>query len=121
MQMPLLVRESTMLPLGGDEEKPSWKLNEELTLQLFQIADGADVSVSVSANDNPHPVVFRSQRTGGKFVFTSDGRAKDVKVLLPARRSVGDISNGKPRGSAGEAPLVSWTDTAKPLAFSLKD
>ena len=100
---------------------PSWKLNEELTLQLFQIADGADVSISVPANDNPHPVVFRCQRAGGKFALSTDGRAKDVKVLLPSRRSIGDISNGKLRSPAGEAPLVSWTDTAKPLAFSLKD
>jgi alpha-D-xyloside xylohydrolase len=121
MQLPLLVRENTILPLGGDEEKPSWKLSEELTLQLFQIADGADVSISVPANDNAHAVVFRCQRAGGKFVLSTDGRAKDVKVLLPSRRSIGDISNGKPRGQAGEAPLVSWTDTAKPLAFSLKD
>ncbi len=121
MQMPLLVRENTILPIGGDEEKPGWKPNEELTLQLFQIADGADVSVSVPASDNPHRVVFRCQRTGRKFVLSSDGRARDVKVLLPSHRSIGDISNGKPRGSAGEAPLVSWTDTAKPLAFSLND
>jgi alpha-D-xyloside xylohydrolase len=119
--MPLLVRENILLPMSGDEEKPSWKLNEELTLRLFQIADGAEVSVSVPANDHPHPVVFRCQRTGAKFVLSSDGRARDVKLLLPSRRSVGDISNGKLRGPAGEPPLVHWTDTAKPLAFSLKE
>jgi alpha-D-xyloside xylohydrolase len=121
MQVPLLVRENTVLPMGSEEDKPGWKLNEELTLQLHQIADGADVSVSVAATDNPHRVIFRCQRTGGKFVLTSDGRAKDVKVLLPSHRSIGDLGNGKLRGPAGEVPLVSWTDTAKPLAFSLKD
>ncbi|MGA2442792.1 MAG: alpha-xylosidase [Tepidisphaeraceae bacterium] len=121
MDVPLLVRENTVLPFGGDEEKPGWKLNDELTLQLFQIADGADVSVSVAASDGPHPVVFRCRRAGGKFVLSSDGRAKDVKVLLAPRRLVGEISNGKPSGSAGETPLIGWTDTAKPLTFSLKD
>jgi alpha-D-xyloside xylohydrolase len=121
MQIPLLVSENTILPMGSDEENPSWKLNEELTLQLFQIADGADVSISVPAMDNSKPVVFRCQHTGGKFTLTSDGRAKDVKVLLPSHRSVGDISNGTSRASAGKPALVNWTDTAKPLAFSLKD
>jgi alpha-D-xyloside xylohydrolase len=121
MHVPLLVRENTVLPIGGDAEKPNWKPSDELTLQLFQIADGADVSISVAASDGPHPVVFRCQRTGGKFVLSCDGRAKDVKVQLPSRRFVGEISNGKPCGSAPEAPLVSWTDTAKPLTFSLKN
>jgi alpha-D-xyloside xylohydrolase len=121
MHVPLLVRENAVLPIGGDGEKPGWKSSDELTLQLFQIADGGDVSVSVPATDSPHPVVFRCQRTGGKFVLNSDGRAKDVKVLLPSRRFVGEISNGKPCGSAAETPLIGWNDTAKPLTFSLKD
>ena len=71
MQMPLLVRENTILPMGGDEEKPNWKLSDELTLQLFQIADGADVSISVPASDSPHPVVFRCQRSGGKLLLST--------------------------------------------------
>jgi alpha-D-xyloside xylohydrolase len=121
MHVPLLVRENTVLPIGGDAEKPNWKSSDELTLQLFQIADGADVSISVPATDGPHPMVFRCQRTGAKFALSCDGRAKDVKVQLPPRRFVGEISNGKPCGSAPEAPLISWTDTAKPLTFSLKN
>jgi len=121
MHVPLLVRENTVLPIGGDAEKPSWKSSDELTLQLFQIADGADVSISVPAIDGPHPVAFRCQRTGGKFVLSCDGRAKDVKVQLPSRRLAGEISNGKPGGTGGETHLVSWTDTAKPLTFSLKN
>jgi alpha-D-xyloside xylohydrolase len=121
MQIPLLVRENTVLPLGSNEEKPNWNLADELTLQLFQIADGADISISVPAGDDPHSVTFRCQRNGGKFMLSSDGRAKNVRVMLASRRPAGDITNGKLRGSAGDAPVIGWNDTAKPLGFSLKD
>jgi alpha-D-xyloside xylohydrolase len=121
MQLPLLVRENSVIPVGADEEKPSWKLNDELTLHLFQIADGADITVSVPAVDHQKLVVFNCRRSGEKISLSTDGRAKNVKVVLPSRRSISDVANGKSRTQPSETPLVTWTDTAKPLSFTLKD
>jgi alpha-D-xyloside xylohydrolase len=120
-QMPLFVRENTMLALSSDEEKPDWNLTDELTLNLYQIADGASASATVHATESQHPVTFQCHRAGAKFTLTSDGRASNVRVALPSRRTIGEIGNGKLRSAAGEGPVVSWNDSAKPLTFSLKD
>jgi alpha-D-xyloside xylohydrolase len=128
MQIPLLVRENSVVPVGSDEEKPAWKFSDELTLHLYQIADGADVSISVpdsdssqEAGDGLRASSFRCQRAGGKFTLSSDGRCKDVRILLSGRRGVGDIGNGKLRSGAAETPLIGWSDTSRPLTFSVKD
>jgi len=120
-QIPLLVRENSIIPMGRDEEKPSWKSIDELTLNLFQIADGAETSISVAPSDGAHRIAFHCKRTDGKFVMTCDGRPRDVRIALPGRRSIGEITNGKLRSAPGESPLIAWTDPARPLVFSLKD
>jgi alpha-D-xyloside xylohydrolase len=120
-QIPLLVRENSIVPLSSDEEKPNWNLNDELTLNLYQIADGASVSVAVHPADSQHPVVFQCHRAGAKFTLASDGRGSNVRVAFPSRRTIGEIRNGKLRSAGGEAPMVAWNDPAKPLTFSVKD
>jgi len=121
MQIPLFVRENSVIPMGANEEAPAWKSSDELTLQLFQIADGVDISIRVPQTDGSDPVVFHCKRTGSKFALTCDGRPRDVRVAFPSRRSIGEIANGKLRSAAAEIPLLGWTDTSRPLTFSLRD
>jgi alpha-D-xyloside xylohydrolase len=114
------VRENSILPLGASEEKPDWKLSDHLTLQLFQIAENADVTIAVPPSDGP-PVQFRCRRTGTKITLSSDGRAKDISVLLPSHRFTSEIANGKLRSGPGETAAIAWIDTSRPLGISLKD
>ncbi|MGB7159513.1 MAG: alpha-xylosidase, partial [Tepidisphaeraceae bacterium] len=44
LHVPAFVRENTVLPTSADEERPQWRLADPLTLNVFQLADGADVT-----------------------------------------------------------------------------
>jgi alpha-D-xyloside xylohydrolase len=118
-QVPLFVRENTILPINPNEDEPAWKLADPLTLNLFQIGEGADVSLRVPASDGPGRARFRCQRTGDRLTVTGDGAAKHVSLLLRSWRAVARVTNGKVVRELPEGLLVEWTDTAKPVTVLL--
>src|SRR3954452_10500357 len=64
MHVPLLVRENSIIPTSGNEQQPQWRAADELTLNLFQIADGAALSVHVHPSDSEGAAEFRCTRRG---------------------------------------------------------
>jgi alpha-D-xyloside xylohydrolase len=133
MHIPLLVRENTVLPMSGDEERPQWRLQDPLTLNLFQINDGADILLRVPATPTSSPLavsratdaadgaVFNCTRAGEKITLTSDGGARNVQLLLRSTRAIGRINNGKLLRELPEGLLLEWSDSAKPITVTLND
>jgi hypothetical protein len=121
MRIPLLVRENTMLPMSGDEERPQWRLQDALTLNLFQINDSADILLRVPATENTDAAVFNCKRVGEKLTLSSDGGARDVRLLLRSTRAVGRLANGKLVRELPEGLLLEWSDPAKPITVTLND
>ena len=121
MRLPLLVRENTVLPMSDDEERPSWTLRDPLTLNLFHIADDADIFVRVPASAGGDAAVFNCKRAGEKLTLSGDGGARDVRVLLRSARAVGRVTNGKAVRELPEGLLVEWGDPSKPLTLTLND
>jgi alpha-D-xyloside xylohydrolase len=103
LRVPLLVRENSIIPTGSNELEPQWRLKDELTLNLFQIADGAQLSVRVYPSDGEGaPADFRCSRRGKSITLEGDGRAKSVKLSL----------NG--------AKPIDWPDTARRLTIEVR-
>ena len=120
MHLPLLVRENTVLPMSGEEERPQWRLADPLTLNLFHIADGADIVVRVPTSDNAHAAVFNCKRAGEKLTLTSDGGATNVRLLLRSGGgSVARVANGKVAREVPEGLLIEWADPSKPITLTL--
>lgn len=120
MHLPLLVRENSVLPMSGNEEQPAWRLDEELTLNLFQIREGADISISIAGSE--HAVAnFRCRRSGAKISLESDGKAKNVQLLLRSSRAVGAMSNAKVLRETAEGLLIGWEESGKSVSFNLMD
>jgi len=95
MHLPLFVRENSIIPMGGNEEQPQWRFADTLTLNLFQIADGADLSLRVYPSDSEGAAEFRCTRRGKSITLERDGRATNVKVAL------------------GIARPIEWSDTSR--------
>ncbi|HYO09652.1 MAG TPA: alpha-xylosidase [Tepidisphaeraceae bacterium] len=121
MHVPLFVRENTVLPTSGDEQHPQWRLGDPLTLNLFEIADGADLAVRVPASDGAGAATFRCRRAGDKITLTGNGRATDVRLLLRSVRSAGKITNGRLLREVAEGLVVEWSEGAKPITVTLTD
>jgi alpha-D-xyloside xylohydrolase len=116
MQIPLFVRENSIVPLSTDESDPSWLLNDELTLHLFRISEKAQVAIKVHSSDGAGASSFTCQRNGSDYVLTCDGRATNVRACFRDwSRSAALIANGKILDESSQGVLVRWLDTTKPL------
>jgi alpha-D-xyloside xylohydrolase len=121
-QIPLFVRENTVLPMSASEEQPSWRITDPLTLNLFHIADGADLLVSVPSSEREDGcAMFNCKRVADKITLSSDGHARHVQVCLRCRRGVAKITNGKILRELPEGLLMEWTDTARPFVLTVTD
>jgi alpha-D-xyloside xylohydrolase len=121
MRVPLFVRENTILPIGADEEQPQWRLNDPLTLHLFHVADGADLTLRVATSDGAGEAVFNCRRAGDKLAITSDGRAKSVRLMLRSTRAVEKVTGGKVLRETPEGTPIEWPDASKPITLTLND
>jgi alpha-D-xyloside xylohydrolase len=117
MHMPLFARENSIVPMSADEQQPRWALSDELILNLFQIAGGADLMLSVPASDSDEITSFSCRRSGERIVLCNDGRAKRVKIVLRSVDSIGKVINGKVLAQVAEGLLLEWSDTNKPITI----
>jgi len=121
MHLPLLVRPNSIVPMSDNEAQPEWRLKDPLTLNLFEIANGADLSLRMAATGGDGVMRVAIRRAGSKFSIEQDGKAKNVRVLFRSHRAAGAISNGKLAREVAEGLLVDWLDPAKPLTVTVSD
>ncbi len=119
LHIPLLVRENSIIPVSSDEKKPAWNLKDELTLHLFQITDGSEVSLRVATSEGTGTTRFTCKRSGQKIILTSDGHAKNVLLMLRSVQAASDLTNGKIVRDLPEGVLLAWIDTAEPITFTI--
>jgi alpha-D-xyloside xylohydrolase len=58
LTVPLLVRPNTVLPLGAVDDRPDYDYADGVTLQMYQLMDGARVTTSVGGS------TFHTHRDG---------------------------------------------------------
>jgi alpha-D-xyloside xylohydrolase len=119
LHIPLFVRENSIIPISSDDKKPSWNMKDELTLHLFQITDGADISLRIPTSEGSATTKITCKRTGQKITLTSDGHAKNVRLVLRSVQAATDLTNGKVLRELPEGILLSWPDTANPITFTI--
>jgi alpha-D-xyloside xylohydrolase len=99
MHLPLFVRENAVMPMSDDSMQPQWKVSDSLALHLFNIADGADLTIDIPA-EGESIAQFRVRRQGNAINIESDGRAKKVRAVVGSRE-------------------IAWGDSKKLLSFEL--
>ena len=119
MRIPLFVRENTLLATSPSDRGPEYRFSDGLELQLFEPADGEELSAEVFDESQPSPAVFRCRKKGRTIVLEGDNRLKDVGVLLRNTPSAGKVENGAIASRADEGLAVKWKDVSKPLSITL--
>jgi alpha-D-xyloside xylohydrolase len=82
MSLPLLIRPNSVIPMGSRGDRPDYDYSVSLTLQVYQIEDGKQVTVEVPSLDGKIETRFSIERVGQEIRFARQGPAKPWKVLL---------------------------------------
>jgi alpha-D-xyloside xylohydrolase len=69
-EVPVLVRPGAVLALGDVDDRPDYDYARGVTLALYGLADGADVTVSIPATDGTEAARFTAVRDGGAITVT---------------------------------------------------
>jgi alpha-D-xyloside xylohydrolase len=84
-QIPLLVRENTLLPMSRNEASPEWKASDPLDLHVYELADGAQASIRLVPTDGGEPVSFQAKRKGSQITLQAENAKGEVKVFVHGR------------------------------------
>ena len=120
MEMPVFVRQNTLLPMSSIDQQSQWKLKDELTLHLFNLADGADLSLHLASSDGQGTSDIVCQRRGSKIKLSSDGNAPNIRLICHGLRISRTLTNGKFISESSDGSIVAWSDTAKPITLSIE-
>jgi alpha-D-xyloside xylohydrolase len=82
MSLPLLVRPNTVLAMGSNDQRPDYDYADGVTLQIYELADGASVSVSVPTLKGEAGATFEVRRSGNAITVEAKGTDKPWEVVL---------------------------------------
>lgn len=119
LHLPLLVRENSIVPFGDIEDRPQWRMEDPVTLNLFHIADGKTLSLQLVGSEEQDIAQVSCRREGNRISLQSDGRARKVRVLLRGIAAAAVGSNAKALREMPEGFLVEWSDPRKPMSLVL--
>ncbi|MFC0106189.1 alpha-xylosidase [Kibdelosporangium aridum] len=75
--VPLLVRPNTVLPVGAVDNRPDYDYAEGVTLQVYQLADGARITTEVAGS------TFYVRRSGNRIHVDVDSPPSAWQVAFP--------------------------------------
>ena len=82
MSLPLLVRPGSVLAAGAHEDRPDYDYGEGVTLQAYQLGEGARVEVEIPSASGEIESIFSVKREGGQLTATRRGRDGAWQLLL---------------------------------------
>lgn len=96
MSLPLFVRQNTVLAIGNEIGRPDYDYGDDVTFQVFEIENGANVSAAVFNPATKQESRIHVQRTGNSIEAAVQGAEKPWSLLLRGMASVQSIENGEP-------------------------
>jgi alpha-D-xyloside xylohydrolase len=94
MSVPLLARPGSVIPVGAVEDRPDYDYADGVTLQAYELADGARVTTEVPAVTGEVAATFTTCRDGAAVTVEASGGARDWRVLLAGVRSCASVEGG---------------------------
>ncbi len=78
--LPLFVRENTILPLGGRDDRPDYDYTRDLTVRLYAMADGGQAERVVCDTAGAPVLRLSAARTGDEITVTVRGKAPGLRL-----------------------------------------
>jgi alpha-D-xyloside xylohydrolase len=80
--LPLMVRPGTVLPVGQHSDRPDYDFAEGVRLQVYELAEGSPVSVTVPTIQGDPAAVFQVERQSGLVRIQQQIGTKPWEALL---------------------------------------
>jgi alpha-D-xyloside xylohydrolase len=94
--VPVFVRPGTVLPIGARDDRPDYPYDEDVTLRVYELADGGRTTVSVPATTGEVAAAFEVARDGGTLTATRLQGSAAWRLLLVGVSDVTNVDGGRP-------------------------
>ncbi len=118
LSLPLLVRPNTLLAVGALDDRPDYDFSEGVTLQLFELEDGASAVAQVPALNGETALTVMVRRTGSQLSVTARGNTRSWRLLLRGATQVASLSAGTAEVAA-QGVLITPPAGAEALTIDL--
>jgi alpha-D-xyloside xylohydrolase len=108
MSLPLLVRPNSVIPMGNHSDKPDYDYSDGVTLQIYQLEDGKQISGEIPALDGVIESKFVVSREDETINVQRQGPAKPWNVLLVG---IPNVVNAEARIINGSTLIESSRET----------
>ncbi|WP_117168803.1 alpha-xylosidase [Paraliobacillus sediminis] len=92
--LPLFVRENTLLPIGLNVEKPAYDYEMDVTFQVYQVKDGSKVEKSIYDTSGKSIGSVTVSRVGERLEFETDLIEKPYHIKVIGAKDSISTSNG---------------------------
>jgi alpha-D-xyloside xylohydrolase len=93
LSLPLMVRPNSIVPVGADDQRPDYEFADGVTFHLFDVQDGAQLSVIVPDVSGEEAARVEVRRTGQELTVEAK-TSKPWSILLRGIQSVHNIEGG---------------------------
>lgn len=94
--MPILARPGTILVAGNNDTKPVYNYTENLTITVFEIPDGKELSTDLYSADLKSIGIVKVLRNGKQITITTEGLSGQIRLLLANVFRIASCSAGMP-------------------------
>jgi alpha-D-xyloside xylohydrolase len=85
LTVPVFVRPGTVLPIGARDDRPDYAYDEDVTLRVYEFADGDQTTVTVPGTSGEVAAVFEVIRDGRTVTATRQHGAASWRLHLTGR------------------------------------
>jgi alpha-D-xyloside xylohydrolase len=94
LTVPVFVRPGTVLPIGARDDRPDYSYEEDVTLRVYELADGDRTTVTVPATTGEVAAAFEVVRDDGILTVRRLEGTAAWRLLLMGMPSVATVSGG---------------------------
>ena len=94
LSLPLYVRPNTLLAVGANDQRPDYDYTEGLTVEVYELVDGAPVSQTIFSAEGVPVVSLNAHRDGQTIAINISGQPKTWSVLMRSMPDLKSVSGG---------------------------
>jgi len=84
--LPVLVRASTLLPLGSEDDRPDYDYTKDLTVRIYELENDAEASVDIPTAEGTFAARITAIKREGKITVTSTKTLPGLTVEIGDKR-----------------------------------
>lgn len=118
LSLPLMARPNTIIPVGGNDQKPDYDYADGVVFHLFELQEGSRAYARVPTVKGSVAMTLEASRAGGSIMVKAGGSSKKWFLLLRGISRVKSIEGGTAKTDALGTLIIPPEDTEL-LAVSL--